>query len=65
MRLKNNKAADPDGLHPELFNFYLQNMARGKYFQRFEPQCPPYYPEKGRPYDMLQLQGYKPSPYRI
>ena len=41
---------------------YLQNMTKGKYAQRMEPQCPLSCPEKRRSYDMRQLQGYKPSP---
>ena len=44
---------------------YLQNMAGGKYTQPLELQCPLSYPEKARPYDMRQLQLYKPSRYRI
>ena len=70
---KNNKAVGPDGLPAELFKTvgraYVpansQNMAKGKYAQRLEPQCPLFCPEKGRPYNMRQLQGYKPSTYRI
>ena len=68
-RLKNNRAAGPDGLsavgkaHAPA---YLQNMVSRKYAQRLEEgtkalSCP----EKGRTYDMRQLQGYKPSPYHI
>ena len=64
MHLKNNKAAGPDA---ELFkagcNQYIYKIWLAR--KLLETQCPLSCSEKGRPFDMRQLQGYKPSSYRI
>ena len=61
MCLKNNKATDPDGLLVELLKNGCNELV-GRIHQRLKPLSSP---EKVIPFDMRQLQGYKPYPYRI
>ena len=75
-RFKNNKAAGPDGLPAELFKAIDDELVRSiqqlicrirrkhgrKHAQRLQPLCCVSCHEKGRPHDMRQLSGNKPSP---